>query len=383
MLALPMGLLMRLLFLPLVQWCFDDTLRSVNPRRHIAPPNGIGLDSLKKLKFTSVGGAPMKVSVAQELLAQNIRILNHWGAYPFCSAYRLKPDISPQTRRKLATSLPSALPRTTIGSHRAQTLVFDSDQRRMAKRFASLGDRLYGPRTLSCKTYFCHTPQSRIDSVSLGERTICSYSPQARKYVQDHWSAPSIRASRLLWRSEAVESLWASWSSLSMEYASRNLWTFLEKGNATMDGHGRVEKDMVVFTFMPMLRTDKGSLQVKAMLALFKDEIARAYECVGRGDRQLVWNSREILHGMVADVSRLEGYHSGQMDGVDFFEAEMDTSLQASRLCRANSAGLRLTPNAPDNAVVESDLCFRSPTVDKLFVAVNRPLSGQGDVRVH
>lgn len=160
-------------------------------------------------------------------------------------------------------------------------------------------------------------------------------------------------------------------------------WEYLEKGNALTDKHGKVTREMVIFTreaTKPFVRTDKGSLQRKANVKLFEEEIGRAYEQAGCGKAvPFEGDVKYILRAMVFDVWGVPEFRDGRADGVDFFEAGMD-SLQATRLRRAIVAGLRATsdlPRAIEDADVESDFCFQHPTLDKLTDAVNKLLAGE------
>jgi hypothetical protein len=42
-------------------------------------PGGAGLQALQRLEIVAVGGAPMKESVGNELVAAGVNLLNHWG----------------------------------------------------------------------------------------------------------------------------------------------------------------------------------------------------------------------------------------------------------------------------------------------------------------
>ena len=48
----------------------EDILNSTEPD---------GLALLKTLNFVAIGGAPMKEAVAERLISQGVKLLNHWG----------------------------------------------------------------------------------------------------------------------------------------------------------------------------------------------------------------------------------------------------------------------------------------------------------------
>lgn len=37
------------------------------------------MSTLKTLNFTAIGGAPMKELVAEQLVSEGVKLLNHWG----------------------------------------------------------------------------------------------------------------------------------------------------------------------------------------------------------------------------------------------------------------------------------------------------------------
>lgn len=42
-------------------------------------PNGVGLKALQELEYVVIGGAALKDSVGDELVASGVSLLNHWG----------------------------------------------------------------------------------------------------------------------------------------------------------------------------------------------------------------------------------------------------------------------------------------------------------------
>ncbi len=197
--------------------------------------------------------------------------------------------------------------------------------------------------------------------------------------VKDH---PSVKA--VLAFGEGRESMGLIVELAGNAQADDTLWEYVEKGNAVTDKHGKVTRDMVILTSertKALIRTDKGSLQRKANLALFEEEINGAYEAAGGDGKStpFVGDARSLLRELVSDVSGIQDYRDGNADKVDFFEAGMD-SLQATRLRKAIVNSLRATTSLPvpiqDNDV-ESDFCFQYSTLETLTTAVNKLLAGE------
>ena len=152
---------------------------------------------------------------------------------------------------------------------------------------------------------------------------------------------------------------------------------YLDRGNSLTDNHGKVTKEMIIFTresTKPLLRTDKGSLARKANLVAFETEIRACYQqadILNGTPLPLpdVEGGHALLNSIRTTVRDITGYATFGDDD-DFFEAGMD-SLQASRLRRSTLARLRATPNLPQPVIdLPSDFCFENSSVRKLHHAV-------------
>lgn len=176
----------------------------------------------------------------------------------------------------------------------------------------------------------------------------------------------------------------------NMEALLTSIEPYLQRGNSLTDKHGKVTKEMIIFTrenSKPLRRTDKGSLAKKANLAAFDAEIRACYERadvlkavplplpgVDDGNALL-----EFIRSLVQNITCNDDF----ADEIDFFEAGMD-SLQASRLRRSLLNSLRATSGLhPPVEDLDPDFCFENSSVHKLYHAVSRIMSGTYSHRVY
>ena len=158
---------------------------------------------------------------------------------------------------------------------------------------------------------------------------------------------------------------------------------YLERGNALTEKHGKVSPDMIIMTretTKPFQRTDKGSTARKATLDAFAPEIKACYARSSTHSKAAPFPLPSVDDGRsLLDVIRVlvkEIVEHEISDSADFFEAGMD-SLQASRLRKVILNRLRATlglPNPVDD--LEHDFCFENSSVKKIYVALERLMSG-------
>ncbi|KAF9018364.1 acetyl-CoA synthetase-like protein [Hymenopellis radicata] len=334
-------------------------------------PDGAGVDALKKLQFIAVGGAPIKESVAEELTARGVKLLNHWGCTELGAIATIQPVPAGYDWRYI-------IPRKDTGL-----------------RYEPAGDQTYRlvgrapgwdePHVVQdllvvhpsdASQYRIMGRADELLVLANGEKVRPTGMEDA---VKDH---PSVKA--VLAFGEGRESMGLIVELAGDAHADDTLWEYVEKGNVVTDKHGKVTRDMVIVTsegVKALIRTDKGSLQRKANLALFEEEINRAYEAAGGDGKSapFVGDARSLLRELVYDVSGIPEYRDGKADKVDFFEAGMD-SLQATRLRKAILNSLRATTSLPipiQENDVESDFCFQYSTLETLTTAVNKLLAGE------
>ncbi|KIY67026.1 acetyl-CoA synthetase-like protein [Cylindrobasidium torrendii FP15055 ss-10] len=330
-------------------------------------PSNVGIDALRKLDFIAIGGAPMKETVAHALVSKGVKLLNHWGATEIGPMALIQIPPPNYDWRYL-------IPRTDIGLELVKT---EDNTYRVVGRAPGWTEPFTVQDLLVQHPVF--PDQYRIlgradDLIVLatGEKVRPAALEQA---VGEH---PAVQAA--VGFGDGRDAMGLLVELVDDNHPPEDLWEYLAKGNEGMDKHGKVAKDMVLFTSAtrkPFVRTDKGSIQTKATLNLFKDEINRLYNTNSVASASapfVIKDVKLVIRGMVADVSGLEEYRSGQIDGADFFETGMD-SVQAAQLRRRILGKLQSAPGSVAN--LEPDICFQYPTVDKLSDTVTAFLKGE------
>ncbi|KAA1469647.1 acetyl-CoA synthetase-like protein [Dentipellis sp. KUC8613] len=353
-------------------------------------PGSAGLQALKKLDFIAIGGAPMKEPVAQELVSNGVNLLNHWGATEIGA-------IAPVQKPPPGYDWHYLIPRTDIGLEVTQ---LDDAGRtyRLIGRAPGWEEPFVVQDLLEVHP---HDPTQfkilgRADDLIVlgtGEKVRPTSMESA---IAEH---PDVKAVLAFGDGQFSLGLLVELASgKSAPDASQpdkldallgGLEPYLERGNAFMDKHAKITRDMIIITgedTKPLTRTDKGSLARKATFLAFDKEIKECYE---RADmsRAVPFPLHDVddgdallssLRALVASILGIQDLDSFDDDS-DFFEAGMD-SLQASRLRRAIQNGLRVTKglSAPVGDLAP-DFVFEHPSVDKLYEAVVRLMTGTYD----
>jgi len=174
----------------------------------------------------------------------------------------------------------------------------------------------------------------------------------------------------------------------SIEILRTSIDPFLEKGNSFTDHHGKVNREMLIFTRQDddrrLLRSDKGSLIRKASWALFDKEIKEAYEHADMLNATpfplpSIDNGKALLTAIRGQIKNVNQAAASSADDIDFFENGMD-SLQATRLRRAILNGLKVTKGLPYSTIeLDSDFIFENSSILKLHNAVKKLMEGDYD----
>ncbi|KNZ77600.1 L-aminoadipate-semialdehyde dehydrogenase large subunit [Termitomyces sp. J132] len=353
----------------------------------IGLPGGLGLETLKDLEIVAIGGAPMKESFGVEVSLAGVKLLNHWGCTelgPIAPIERIDDGydwhyVKPRTDIRI-TIMPlddGSKSHRLVGYPPGWSTPYEVQDLLVAKPHDSTQYRIMG----------------RADDLlvlSTGEKVRPTNLEQK---VMEH---PDIKDVLAFGAGQVCLGLLVELSGNSFDSADidqpetraailSSIQPYLERGNSFTDKHGKVSNEMVVLTresTRPFIRTDKGSLARKSILAAFDKEIQSCYEKVDiqnalpfpslyDGGYALLDSIRSLVHGITGN--------NNITDLMDLFEAGMD-SLQASRLRRAILNGLRVTPDLPILIEdIETDFCFRNSSIEKLYLAVARLVSGSQD----
>ncbi|KAF5377825.1 hypothetical protein D9615_006785 [Tricholomella constricta] len=347
-------------------------------------PGGEGVDALRNLEIVATGGAPMKENVGTELAAAGVKILNHWGCTELGA-------IAPIERIPRGYDWHYLMPRSDTG---LRIIPLDDG----SKSYRLVGYPPGWQEPYEVQDLIVRNPQDSKQYKIMGradDLLVLSTGEKVRptsleRAVAEH---PEVKDVLAFGANEVCLGLLVELSASTLEpdlnqaenmdALLASIQPYLERGNSFTDKHGKVSNEMIIFTretIKPFIRTDKGSLARKSILAAFESEIKA---CYARADMQdaaplptpfaedgyaLLNAIRSLVHGIIgnADIP----------DSVDFFEAGMD-SLQASRLRRSVLNGLRVTPDLPTPVRdLEMDFCFEHSSTEKLHRAVAHIMSG-------
>ncbi|VDB88513.1 unnamed protein product [Peniophora sp. CBMAI 1063] len=338
-----------------------------------------GIQALQRLDFVAVGGAAMGSAVAEKLVSHGIKLLNHWGATEIgaIAPIELPPD---------GYDVHYLKPREDIG------LLFhpvDETDRHFQLTARPAGwDKDFVVQDL-LERHPHDTSQykilGRVDDLIVlgtGEKVRPTGIETA---VAEH---PNVRGALAFGDGMAslglIVELAGGDVGVPREDVLTTLDPYLERGNALMDKHAKVSRDMLVLTYAdtrPLQRTDKGSLSRKAIFAAFDEEIKNAYayaeaaSAVPLPSRDDPSALRHALRDIVGKALGLESLDELD-DAADFFEAGMD-SLQATRIRQTLVSGLRVTPGlAHPVADLQRDFVFQNPSVNSLLAAVQNVMDG-------
>lgn len=148
--------------------------------------------------------------------------------------------------------------------------------------------------------------------------------------------------------------------------ASNSLSEIVAKANSESVAHGKLSRDLIIFTSpdKPMLRAGKGSVQRKLTLKLYEEEIDRLYDSLDVRDNAsatLSWNSFEsICSSLAALITATTSFELDNHES-DFFGNGID-SLQVVNIVRAVNA-------AQNKTKITVKTVYANPTIAKLAQA--------------
>ncbi|KAF8059573.1 hypothetical protein FPV67DRAFT_1633230 [Lyophyllum atratum] len=347
-------------------------------------PGDEGLEALRDLEIVATGGAPMKENVGNELASSGVKLLNHWGCTELGA-------IAPIERIPRGYDWRYLMPRSDTGL-KIISLHDGSDTYRLVGHAPGWQEPFEVQDLLvtnphDSKQYKITGRADDLLVLSTGEKVRPTNLERA---VAEH---PNVKDVLAFGAGQVSLGLIIELSAGSFE-ADLNepenkdallasIQPYLDHGNSFTDKHGKVSNEMIVFTQetkKPLLRTDKGSLARKSILAAFDAEIKACYE---RADIQnavpfpspCADDGYALLNSIRSLVYTITG-SDDIPDSIDFFESGMD-SLQASRLRRSVLNGLRVTPDLPNPVCdLAADFCFENSSIEKLHRAVAHIISG-------
>ncbi|KAI0343640.1 acetyl-CoA synthetase-like protein [Trametopsis cervina] len=332
------------------------------------------LDTLRKLRFVAVGGAPMKHSVAEPLANAGVPILNHWGATEIGAIapifvpkadydwryLRVRDDLGLRFEPVEGDAAHFRLVGCPPGTQQAPFVVQDllevnplrpTSEFRIAGRADDLIVLATGEKVRPTQLEQHVAEDVRVrGAVAFGDARfqlglLVEAAPQCALDVHD---------------------------ALAVEAYIDAIWPAVERGNAETDRHGRVAREMVLVTTpdsVPLVRTPKGNAPRAANVELFKERIDALYAKADvAGAEPLPIADADRLRDAVRELV-IASFASPRSiaDTDDFFERGMD-SLQATTLLRRLSSGLAAA--SPDSPPLPRDIIYANPSVTLLCAAL-------------
>ncbi|KAK7053490.1 hypothetical protein VNI00_004116 [Paramarasmius palmivorus] len=336
---------------------------------------------LKSLDFIAIGGAPMKESVAEQLVAQGVKLLNHWGATEIGA-------IAVVQRPPADYDWHYLIPRRDLG---LEVVPVDPSDPNTSYRL--IGHPQGWSGAFHVQDLLVRNPDAPSQLRIMGradDLIVLATGEKVRptgleRAVSEH---PSVKDALVFGVGQPALGLLIELHDTtkeSVEEVMESLTPYLERGNALTDAHGKVTPNMIIFTKgsdKPLKRTDKGSLARKESYAAFDEEIKACYERAELADAEpFPTNDETALRSAVrnlvvncATTAAVDFSDGSKNDSLDFFEVGMD-SLQATRLRRMIQSALIATQLAT-KPVLPSDFCFQNSSITKLTAAVSGILSG-------
>lgn len=368
-------------------------------------PGKAGLEALQELEVVAIGGAAMKENVGKELVENGVNLLNHWGkTNPFCSGFGSESHIILGSTETGAIAPIERIPRGYDWHYlmpRTDTGLRFVPLEEGGNVYRVIGHPPGWPEEYIVQDLLQAHPQSNKQFRILGradDLIVLATGEKVRPTTLEQTVAEHPDVKDVLAFGEGQVALgllvelkststWDINDADSVEALRVSIDPYLEKGNSFIDAHGKVAREMLIFTRQDsdrrFLRTDKGSLIRKANLALFEKDIKETYERADLlGASPLPLPSEDNGNGLLTAIRNHikavthAATTSADNDDIDFFEIGMD-SLQATRLRRAILNGLKVTKGLPAPVTdLDSDFIFENSSTLKLYNAVKGVMEG-------
>lgn len=348
-------------------------------------PDGRGTALLASLRFVAVGGAPMKLSVAEPLVAAGVPLLNHWGVTEIGAIapimvpprdydwryLRVRTDIHLRFAPDGAGAVRlTGRPPFSADDFAVQDLLQANPRNAGEVRIAGRADDLVVLATGEKVRPAGLEAAVAEDAAVRGALAFGDGRFQLGLLVE---TAPHINLD--------------VHDPAQVEAYVDALWHRVDAANARADTHARVSREMVLVTTpaaRALARTPKGSIPRGPNVAAFQTEIDALYARADTvGAAPLPLSSPQELKDAVRDAVRA-AYTVPRVlkDDEDFFERGMD-SLMATMLRRRLSAGVALAARAEgrDVAPLPVDVVYAHPSVDMLCAALAAHCGAGGAVQ--
>lgn len=337
-------------------------------------PDNEGTLMLRSLHFVACGGAPLKLSVGEELAAAGVKIVNSYGATetgPLTVMFVPTPDYDWhyfRLRRDMVLQL-EAMP------------LMDGEMQRY-----KLTTRPFGwDTTLELQDQLIANPEYPTSDFKAIGRTddliVLATGEKVLPYVLESTLSESAHVKTAIAFGDDQFELGVivePSTPLPVEEHERFrslIWPIVQEAGERMDNHARISSKGAIVVVPPgrqIPRSDKGSVLRREINKVFEAEIAEVYKTL---DESFTDNSirRFTMHNLEQDLKDLIQTRLGwkvpdedwNFDD-DLFELGMD-SLQAVRLRRFL---LQLAPEDPGASpaakTIPRDFVYRHPSISKI-----------------
>ena len=359
-------------------------------------PEGRGVEALLQMSFVACGGGPMKASVAEELSAKGVRLLNHCGATEIGA---IAPIFNPGPEYDWRYFVL----RDDIGLRVESTGVEDGDEGHSG--CVKLIGRPFGwDQDFAVQDFLRPNPIAptaqfqflgRADDLIVlanGEKiraTALEETVSNDCRVKDAIVFGESREHLVLLVEAAVNITLDLTNSDEVSAYIDTIWATIQAGNELVDKHGKISKEMVIVTtpsIKPLTRTSKGSVARKETYDVFSTEIDAAYRSsmVTAVDpfpdlcetNQVTAYIREVVHR----IFRSSQDSAPIRDDDDFFEAGMD-SLQATMLHRILLTSLSQRANLEmKSARIGKEFVYANSTINRIAIALSSQIEAEPSI---
>lgn len=344
------------------------------------------LMQLRKLRLVAVGGGPLSDGVRDVLIAEGVKILNHYGATEIgaiAPIFQPGDDYDPRYLR-LRTDLGLDLLPVAQSCEQPQRFKLVGYPAGWGGKAFEIQDELI--KRLDSNHIEVQILGRRDDLIVLknGEKVIPRYLEEALIRDQSIKTAVCLGQGRL----ELAVLIEPSNENENenMEIFVEGVWQLLsEQINPSLDAHAQISSKQAIIVKSPnkaIPRSDKGSVMRREVGLVFQEEIQAAYEAL---ESQVDISATKIdfdnLQASIQDI--VERIMRGKLNGGwhlndDLFELGMD-SLQATRLARVFSSSVNQAAQECFDTIpkLTASFVYKNPSIDKLTSAIDALRNGQ------
>lgn len=158
------------------------------------------------------------------------------------------------------------------------------------------------------------------------------------------------------------------------ETLRQTLWPFIEEANRGCPAHGKLSRDLILFTHpaKPFSRSQKGTVQRRMTLSLYAEELNALYDAAKQNtelhlERPHMQDIRSLQEWLHLSIYNITGWTTD--NATDLFSRGMD-SLQVLQLVRAINSTLLKADSSMENVTAKT--IYSNPTLEKMTAEIHR-----------